>query len=120
RFGSAACATPVSAVRVPVAELVTSGLPRVSAGVKSVQRIPGTGGRHGHGSAANGASTGADATGAAANDAPNVSSPDSGRAAATLGRLRWSVAAEAMIAAAGLGVAPGVGPTPRPRASLPP
>ena len=120
RIRIAAMRAPASGVRVPIAELVTSGLPRVSACVKSVQRIPGTGGRHGHGSAANGASTGAAATGAAANDAPNVSSPDSGRAAATLGRLRWSVAAEAMIAAAVLGVTAVLVNTPTARETLTP
>lgn len=99
RIQIAALRKPVSAVRAPIAETITSGLPRVRVGVKAVQRIPGTGGRLGNGAGANGASTGA-----AANDAPNASSPDSGRAAATLGRLRWSVAAEAMIAAAVLGV----------------
>jgi copper transport protein len=99
RMRIAALRKPASAVRVPVAELVTSGLPRVRVGVKAVQRIPGTGGRLGNGAGANGASTRA-----AANGAPNASPPDPGRAAATLGRLRWSVAAEAMIAAAVLGV----------------
>jgi copper transport protein len=38
------------------------------------------------------------------NGAPNGSLPDSGRAAVTLRRLRWSVAAEAMIASAILAV----------------
>jgi copper transport protein len=99
RIRIAALRKPVSAVRVPIAETVTSGLPRVSVGAKPVQRIPGTGGRPGNGARGNGASTGA-----AANGAVNVSSPDPGRAAATLGRLRWSVAAEAMIAAAVLAV----------------
>jgi copper transport protein len=104
RIRIAALRKPVSAARVPIAETITSGLPRVSVGAKPGQRIPGTGGRPSNGAGAKGASTGAAATGAAASGAVNASSPDPGRAAVTLGRLRWSVAAEAMIAAAVLAV----------------
>jgi copper transport protein len=104
RIRIAALRKPVSAVRVSIGELVTSGLPRVIVGARPVQRIPGTGGRLGNGAGANGASTGAAAAGAAANGAVNASSPHPARAAATLGRLRWSVAAEAMIATAVLAI----------------
>lgn len=114
--------TPGSAVRVPIMELVTSGLPRVSVGARSVLSFAGNGGRPGNGAAATGSSNGAAANGSgnggaatgssngvraistAGGDAVNGSSPDSGRAAVTLRRLRWSVAAEAMIASAVLAV----------------
>lgn len=116
---------PVSAVRVSLVQFVTSGLPRVGAGVRSGLRVPGTGGGDGHGAAngssdgaANGSSNGAAAhrssngasakgssNGAAANGSSNGaangssdgSSPDSGHTTVTLRRLRWSVAAETMI-----------------------
>lgn len=103
RIRIAALRTPVSAVRVSIAEPVTSGLPRVSVGAKSVLGIAGSGGRLGKGAAANGSSNGAAAT-STASGSFDASSPDSGRAAVTLGRLRWSVAAEAMIAATVLAV----------------
>jgi len=51
--------------------------------------MPGTGDGHGNG---------------AANGSSNGSLPDSGRAAVTLSKLRWSVAAEALIASAVLAV----------------
>jgi copper transport protein len=125
----AALRAPVPAVRVSIMELVTAGLPRVvtaslprvGVGVRSGQIRPGTGQPAGRGLAVNGASAngaaangaaanGAAATGAAANGAAangagaNGSSLDTGHAAVTLAKLRWSVAAEATIAVAVLAV----------------
>ncbi len=56
-----------------------------------------------NGSASNGSASNGAAHGAASNGS-NGSSEYAGRAAVTLGRLRWSVAAEAMIAVAVLGI----------------
>jgi copper transport protein len=89
RVRIAAMRAPASGVRVSVAELVAAGLPRVGVGARSGLRMPGTGGGHGNG---------------AANGSSNGSLPDSGRAAVTLSKLRWSVAAEALIASAVLAV----------------
>jgi FixH len=100
-----------------VAELVTAGLPRVGVGARSGARMPGTGNGHGDGAASsspsrssngshngtfNGSSDGA--VDAVINGSASESIPDSGRAAVTLGKLRWSVAAEAMLASAVLAV----------------
>jgi copper transport protein len=104
RIRIAALRTPVSAVPAPIAGLITSGLPRVSVGARSVLGIPGTGGRPGNGSAAGGSANGATANGATAAGSFTGSSPDSAREAVTLRRLRWSVAAEAVIATAVLAV----------------
>lgn len=89
RIRIAAMRAPGSGVRVSVAELVAAGLPRIGVGARSGLRMPGTGDGHGNG---------------AANGSSNGSLPDSGRAAVTLSKLRWSVAAEALIASAVLAV----------------
>jgi copper transport protein len=112
----AALRAPASAVRVSVMELVTAGLPRVGVGARSGQAKWGNGAPPGHGVAANGAAAkGAIANGAAANGAAakgaiangaaaDGSLPDAGHAAVTLAKLRWSVAAEAILATVVLAV----------------
>jgi copper transport protein len=107
RVRIAAIRAPAPAVRVSVVQMVIAGLPRVSVGAGSGLRLPGTGYGHGNG-ATNGSSDGAAANGssngAAANGSSNGPPSDSGRAVVTLRKLRWSVAAEAMIASAVLAV----------------
>lgn len=106
RIRIAALRTPASADRISAVELVMASLPRVGVGVRSGQDMPGAGRREGHGGVAGGSSSGSfrSAANGSANAAAGGSSPDAGRAAVTLGKLRWSVALEAMIAAAVLAV----------------
>lgn len=127
----AALRAPASADRVSVVELVLAGMPRALVGarsgmVRSSLVRSGTGVQLGHGAGTNGGvANGAVANGGVANGAvgkgavangavgkggvangagANGSSPDSDRAAVTLAKLRWSVAAEAIIAVAVLAV----------------
>jgi copper transport protein len=96
----AALRSPVSADRVSVMELVMAGLPRVVVGARSGRVMSAVGGRPGNGAVANGTAandTAANGT-VAKGTVANGSSPDSGRAAVTLAKLRWSVAAEAVLA----------------------
>jgi copper transport protein len=109
RIRIASLRTPASQAPVSLVDFVTAGLPRVSVGARLGQGIPGIISRpaysRGNGSSndssqglLNGSSNGSP------NGSSNGASPDSGRAAVTLTRLRWSVAAEATIASAVLAV----------------
>ena len=118
RIRIAALRAPAAAARVSVAEFVTAGLPRVSVGARSSLRMPGAGNGHGNGVAANGSSNGA--VGAVTNGSSDQPSPESGRAAVTLGKLRWSVGAEAMMASAVLAVTAVLVNTPTGRESFTP
>lgn len=124
RIRITALRTPGSAVRVPIVELVTSGLPRVGVGARSVLSFAGNGWRPGNSAVAsgssNGSSNGAGAISAGPGDSVNGLSPDSSREAVTLRRLRWSVAAEAMIASAVLAVTAVLVNTPTGRESFTP
>lgn len=75
RIRIATMRAPVSADRASVAELVTAGMPRLGAGARSGPP-----------------------------DSSSGALPESGHVAVTLRKLRWSVAAEAMIASAVLAV----------------
>src|SRR5262249_61759239 len=75
--------------RAPVREWVAAGRPPVGPVGRSGLGMQGTSGGQGDG---------------AANGSSNGSLPDSGRAAVTLSKLRWSVAAEALTASAVLAV----------------
>ncbi len=138
RIRIAAMRAPASAVRVSVAELVTAGLPRVGVGARSGARMPGTGNGHGDGAAsgspsrssngshngtfngaASGSSTGS-SDGAVINGSASESIPDSGRAAVTLRMLRWSVAAETILASSVLAVTAVLVNTPTARESFTP
>jgi len=113
RIRIAALRAPASQAPVSLVEFVTAGLPRVSVGARLGQSMPGLVGRPAHGGG-NGSSNGSPnglshgSLKGSSNGSPNGSSngspPDSGRAAVTLRRLRWSVTAEAMIASAILAV----------------
>ena len=116
RIRIASLRAPASELPVRTVEVVAAGLPRVRAlaGARSGHNLAGIASRlhigAASGAATNGAAIRASASGAkpnggSANGAtPDGSSPDDGRAAVTLARLRWSVAAEAMIAVAVLGI----------------
>ena len=121
----------ISALRAPTAqapvsllEFVTAGLPRVSVGARLSQTMPSIIGRPSHGGA-NGSSNGLShgslngssrsmngssngysngSSNGHSNGSSNGSSSDSARRAVTLRRLRWSVAAEALIASGILAV----------------
>lgn len=104
RIRIAALRAPASQAPVSLVEYVTAGLPRVSIGARLGQGMPGVISRPGNGGG-NGSSNGWPQ--GSPNGSPNGSngaSPDSGRAGVTLTRLRWSVAAEAIIASAVLAV----------------
>lgn len=89
RIRVAAMRAPASADRVSVAELVTAGMPRVGAGARSGPPDSSTG-----------------------------ALPESGHVAVTLRKLRWSVAAEAVIASAVLAVTAVLVNTPTARESF--
>jgi copper transport protein len=113
RIRVAALRAPASQAPVSLRQFVTAGLPRVSVGARLGQGLPGIISRPGHGNgdgSSNGSSNGlshgslnglADRS---QNGSSNGESPISGQAAVTLTRLRWSVAAEAMIASVILAV----------------
>jgi copper transport protein len=113
RVRIAALRAPASQAPVSLVEFVTAGLPRVSVGARLGQSMPGLIGRPADGGG-NGSSNGSpnglrhgspkDSPNGSPNGSSNGASPDSGRSAVTLRRLRWSVAAEAMIASAILAV----------------
>ncbi|HET7015725.1 MAG TPA: copper resistance protein CopC [Streptosporangiaceae bacterium] len=125
RIRIAALRSPVKAAPLTITEFVAAGLPRVAigAGRSGLAEGPGNG-TSGHSSYGNGAhGNGAHANGAHANGArsnasnrsasngngtypadANGSSADGQRAVVTLARLRWSVGAEATIAAVILAV----------------
>lgn len=132
RIRIAALRAPAEQAPVSLAEFVTAGMPRVSVaavGARLSQSMPGLIGRppysvgngssndpsyHAFNAAAhdlvngsfngtNGSSNGSSGANGA-NGSSNGASPDSGRPAITLSRLRWSVAAEALIASGILAV----------------
>ena len=127
RVRIAALRTPTTAASGSVMELVAAALPRVGVGARSGQGVSvrnwrlgnghGTGADELDGYSGNGhqGANGHDGNGHGGNGhgakgrltvgpAPNGTSPESARKTVTLRRLRWSVAAEAMIATAVLAV----------------
>ena len=113
RIRIAALRAPASQAPVSLVEFVTAGLPRVSVGAMLNQSMPGLIGPPGVGGgngSSNGSSNGlshglpTDLLNGSSNGSAHGSSPDSGRTTVTLRRLRWSVAAEALIASAILAV----------------
>jgi copper transport protein len=137
RIRIAALRAPASQVPVSLVEFVAAGLPRVSVGARLGQGIPGIIGRPGHGGgngSPDGSSSGSpngaswlpvngSSNGFAAgspNGSSNGSSHGSARTAVTLSRLRWSVAAEAVIASAVLAVTAVLVNTPTARESFKP
>lgn len=125
RIRIAALRAPTSQAPVSLVEFVTAGLPRVSVGARLGQSMPGLIGRPGHGNGAGGSSNGSSngsmngssrhspngdngssngSSNGSQNGSSNGSSPDTGQTTVTLRRLRWSVAAEALIASAILAV----------------
>jgi len=125
RIRIAALRSPAKAASLTLTEFVAAGLPRVAigAGRSGLAEAPGNG-ANGHSSHVNGAHgngvhrNGANGNGARSNGThpgasngngthpagANGSSPDGERAVVTLARLRWSVGAEATIAAVILAV----------------
>ena len=124
RIRIAALRASESEMPVRAAEFVAAGLPKMRAlvGARAGHGLLGTAGRlhngGGNGTASNGTANGGASNGNGSNGVPhgaasngasngagtNGSSAGADRAAVTLGRLRWSVAAEAMIAVAVLGI----------------
>jgi copper transport protein len=88
---------PVAAMPVSAAEPVPAGHTKAGAGARPGRNNAGLGARPGQGSAGTGALPGRGSTGTGA-------WPDSGAMAVSLARLRWSVTAEAVIAATVLAV----------------
>ena len=125
RIRIAALRAPAPEVPVSLMEFVTARLPRVSVGARLGQGIPGIIGRPGSGSG-NGSSDGSSngspngASRLPVNGSSNGSPNGSARTAVTLTRLRWSVAAEAIIAAAVLAVTAVLVNTPTARESFKP
>ncbi|HEY3907427.1 MAG TPA: FixH family protein [Streptosporangiaceae bacterium] len=116
RVRIAALRAPTTAAPGSVMELVAAALPRVGVGARSGQGVSVRGWRPGNGHGAGGdepnehRSNGHSGNGHSGNGSLTVgyplngSSPDAGGKPVTLRRLRWSVAAEAMIATAVLAV----------------
>lgn len=120
RIRIASLRAPASQAPLSLVEFLTAGVPRVSVGARLGQGMPGIISRPGHRgngsskSSSRGSLNGSSSrslTGSSngpsngsSNGSSNGASPDSGRAAVTLTTLRWSVAAEALIASAVLAV----------------
>lgn len=117
RIRIAALRAPASEVPVSFVEFVAAGMPRVSVGARLGQGLPGIIGRPGHGGG-NGSSNGSSnghhnggshlpvngSSGRLVTAPSNGSSNGSAHTTVTLTRLRWSVAAEAIIAAVVLAI----------------